>query len=68
MNQADTTYLLLVTTRLLEKRFETVAERPEGEQNDFAALIPEALEVERLWDEVPQSSKDELTRLAPESS
>jgi hypothetical protein len=54
-------------TRLLEKGFETVAELPEGEQNDVAALILEALEAERRWDGIFQSSKDELTRLAPKS-
>jgi hypothetical protein len=54
-------------TRLLEKAFEKASELPEGEQDDFASFILEELEAERRWDEVFQSSQDELARLAQEA-
>ena len=54
-------------TKLLEKAISAIKKPPVEEQDTIAAVIMEALESERKWDDAFEGSHNELGRLAEEA-
>jgi hypothetical protein len=54
-------------TELLERALAELAKLPERDQNAIAAIILEAIEDERRWEESSAPSADVLERLADEA-